>query len=156
MLVTHELRDTAGDVRAHGSKGAYVSDLTINKATLSVISGKDFLASANDLFLASADGTTWTSGATTAFNRFCSADLPAATAFLNGTNGYTGRIFLSGEEAGAEGRAFAHVLDGTDAGKVYEVASLGNLSFENVVANPFAQDKTVVASLDDTITNGQV
>ena len=156
VLVTHELRDTAGDVRAHGSKGAYVSDLTINKATLSVISGKDFLASANDLFLASADGTTWTSGATTAFNRFCSADLPAATAFLNGTNGYTGRIFLSGEEAGAEGRAFAHVLDGTDAGKVYEVASLGNLSFENVVANPFAQDKTVVASLDDTITNGQV
>ena len=156
VLVTHELRDTAGDVRAHGSKGAYVSDLTINKATLAVISGKDFLASANDLFLASADGTTWTSGATTAFNRFCSADLPAATAFLNGTNGYTGRIFLSGEEAGAEGRAFAHVLDGTDAGKVYEVASLGNLSFENVVANPFAQDKTVVASLDDTITNGQV
>jgi len=154
--VTHELRDTAGDVRAHGSKGAYVSDLTIDKASLSVISGKDFLASANDLFLASADGSTWTNGTTTAFNRFCSADLPAATAFRNGTNGYAGRIFLSGEESGAEGRAFAHVLDGTDAGKVYEVASLGNLSFENVVANPFAQDKTVVASLDDTITNGQV
>jgi phosphodiesterase/alkaline phosphatase D-like protein/2',3'-cyclic-nucleotide 2'-phosphodiesterase (5'-nucleotidase family)/sugar lactone lactonase YvrE len=156
VLVTHELRDTAGDVRAHGSKGAYVSDLTIDKASLSVISGKDFLASANDLFLASADGSTWTNGTTTAFNRFCSADLPAATAFRNGTNGYAGRIFLSGEESGAEGRAFAHVLDGTDAGKVYEVASLGNLSFENVVANPFAQDKTVVASLDDTITNGQV
>ncbi len=59
---------TAGDVRAHGSKGAYVSDLTIDKANLSVISGKDFLASANDLFLASADGTTWTSGTTTAFS----------------------------------------------------------------------------------------
>ena len=156
VLVAHELRDTAGDVRAHGSKGAYVSDLTIDKATLSVISGKDFLANANDLYLASADGTTWTNGATTAFNRFCSADLPAATAFRNGTNGYAGRIFLSGEEAGAEGRAFAHVLDGTDAGKVYEVASLGNLSFENVVANPLAQDKTVVVSLDDTSTNGQV
>ena len=156
VLVAHELRDTAGDLRAHGSKGAYVSDLTIDKATLAVISGKDFLASANDLFLASADGTTWTNGATTAFNRFCSADLPAATAFRNGTNGYDGRIFLSGEEAGAEGRAFAHVLDGTDAGKVYEVASLGNLSFENVVANPIAQDKTVVVSLDDTSTNGQV
>ncbi|MCP9907255.1 5'-nucleotidase C-terminal domain-containing protein, partial [Cyanobium sp. BA5m-21] len=156
VLVTHELRETAGDVRAHGSKGAYVSDLTIDKATLAVISGKDFLASANDLFLASADGTTWTSGTTTAFNRFCSADLAAATAFRNGTNGYAGRIFLSGEEAGAEGRAFAHVLDGTDAGKVYEVASLGNLSFENVVANPIAQDKTVVVSLDDTSTNGQV
>ena len=156
VLVNHELGNTAGDVRAHGSKGAYVSDLTIDKATLSVISGKDFLASANDLFLASTDGSTWTSGSTTAFNRFCSADLAASTAFRNGTNGYAGRIFLTGEEAGPEGRAFAHVLDGTDAGKVYELASLGNLSFENVVANPLAQDKTVVVSLDDTITNGQV
>ena len=163
VLVAHEIGTVSatdptfkGDVRAHGSKGAYVSDLTIDKATLSVISGKDFLASANDLFLASADGSSWTSGTTTAFNRFCSADLAAATAFRNGTNGYGGRIFLTGEEAGAEGRAFAHVLDGTDAGKVYEVASLGNLSFENVVANPLAQDKTVVASLDDTINNGQV
>ena len=156
VLVNHELGNTAGDVRAHGSKGAYVSDLTIDKATLSVISGKDFLASANDLFLASADGSTWTSGSTTAFNRFCSADLASSTAFRNGTNGYAGRIFLTGEEAGPEGRAFAHVLDGTDAGKVYELASLGNLSFENVVANPLAQDKTVVVSLDDTSTNGQV
>ena len=156
VLVAHEIRETTGDVRAHGSKGAYVSDLTIDKATLSVISGKDFLASANDLFLANADGTSWTSGTTTAFSRFCSADLAAATAFRNGTNGYDGRIFLTGEEAGAEGRAFAHVLDGTDAGKVYELPSLGNLSFENVVANPLAQDKTVVVSLDDTSTNGQV
>jgi len=156
VLVAHELGNTAGDVRAHGSKGAYVSDLTIDKATLSVISGKDFLASANDLFLASADGSSWTSGTTTAFARFCSADLAAATAFRNGANGYGGRIFLTGEEAGVEGRAFAHVLDGADAGKVYELPSLGNLSFENVVANPLAQDKTVVVSLDDTSTNGQV
>ena len=156
VLVAHEHGATVGDLRAHGSKGAYVSDLTIDKATLSVISGKDFLASANDLYLASSDGTSWTNGTTTAFNRFCSADLAAATAFRNGTTGYGGRIFLAGEEAGAEGRAFAHVLDGTDAGKVYELASLGNLSFENVVANPLAQDKTVVASLDDTINNGQV
>jgi 2',3'-cyclic-nucleotide 2'-phosphodiesterase (5'-nucleotidase family)/sugar lactone lactonase YvrE len=156
VLVNHELGTTSGDVRAHGSKGAYVSDLTIDKATLSVVSGKDFLASANDLFLASADGSGWTSGTSTAFSRFCSGDLPDAAAFLNGSNGYSGRIYLTGEEAGTEGRAFAHVLSGTDAGKVFELPSLGNLSFENVVANPLAQNKTVVASLDDTITNGQV
>ena len=156
VVVNHELGNTAGDVRAHGSKGAYVSDLTIDKATLSVVSGKDFLASANDLFLASADGTTWSSGTTTAFSRFCSGDLAAATAFRAGTTGYDGRIYLTGEEAGIEGRAFAHVLTGSDAGKVYELPSLGNLSFENVVANPLAQDKTVVVSLDDTSTNGQV
>ncbi|MFN9644233.1 MAG: choice-of-anchor I domain-containing protein [Cyanobacteriota bacterium] len=156
VLVNHELGITAGDVRAHGSKGAYVSDLIIDKATLAVTSGKDFLASANDLFLASADGSNWSSGTTTAFARFCSGDLPAATAFLNGGSGYDGRIYLTGEEAGAEGRAFAHVLSGSDAGKVFELPSLGNLSFENVVANPRAQEKTVVVSLDDTSTNGQV
>jgi len=66
VLVNHELGTTSGDVRAHGSKGAYVSDLTIDKATLSVVSGKDFLGSANDLFLASADGSGWTSGTSTA------------------------------------------------------------------------------------------
>ena len=156
VVVNHEFGSTAGDVRAHGSKGAYVSDLTIDKATLSVVSGKDFLASAADLYLASADGSSWSNGTTTAFNRFCSGDLAEATAFLNGTTGYDGRIYLTGEESGAEGRAFAHVLTGTEAGRVYELASLGNLSFENVVANPLAQAKTVVVSLDDTSTNGQV
>jgi hypothetical protein len=39
VLMNHELGNTAGDVRAHGSKGAYVSDLTIDKATLSVLGG---------------------------------------------------------------------------------------------------------------------
>jgi 2',3'-cyclic-nucleotide 2'-phosphodiesterase (5'-nucleotidase family) len=156
VLVAHEFGPTAGDVRSHGSKGAYVSDLTIDKASLSVLSGKDFLASANDLFLASADGSTWTNGSSTAFARFCSADLAAATAFRTDSIGYDGRLFLTGEEAGPEGRAFAHVLDGSDAGKVYELASLGNLSFENIVANPLPQDKTVVVSLDDTSNNGQV
>ena len=115
-----------------------MSDLTIDKKTLAVVSGKDFLASASDLYLASADGSSWTNGTTTAFARFCSGDLAAASAFRNGTTGYDGRIYLTGEENGPEGRAFAHVLTGSDAGKVYELASLGNLSFENVVANPLA------------------
>jgi 2',3'-cyclic-nucleotide 2'-phosphodiesterase (5'-nucleotidase family)/sugar lactone lactonase YvrE len=156
VVVNHEFGPTAGDVRAHGSKGAYVSDLTIDKATLSVVSGKDFLASANDLYLASADGTSWSNGTTTAFNRFCAGDLAAVTAFRDGVTGYDGRIYLAGEEAGPEGRAFAHVLSGSEAGRVYELPSLGNLSYENAVANPLAQAKTVVASLDDTSSNGQV
>ena len=156
VVVNHELGNSAGDVRAHGSKGAYVSDLTIDKKTLAVVSGKDFLASGSDLYMASADGSSWTNGTTTAFARFCSGDLAAASAFRSGTTGYDGRIYLTGEENGPEGRAFAHVLTGSDAGKVYELASLGNLSFENVVANPLAQAKTVVVNLDDTITNGQV
>ncbi len=156
VLVNHELGNTAGDVRAHGSKGAYVGELVIDKATLSVISGKDFLQSAANLYLASADGATWTSGATTAFNRFCSGDLAAATAFKTTTAGYDGRIYLTGEEAGAEGRAFAHILTGAEAGRVYELPALGNLSFENAVANHKEQAKTIVAALDDNTTNGQV
>ncbi|MBM5817092.1 MAG: hypothetical protein FJ083_11115, partial [Cyanobacteria bacterium K_Offshore_surface_m2_239] len=156
VLVNHEFGSTSGIARAHGSRGAYVSDLTIDKTTLAVIRGKDFLSSTNDLFLATADGSGWTSGATTAFNRFCSGDLAAPTAFRHGGSGYDGRIYLTGEESGAEGRAFAHVLTGSEAGRVYELPSLGNLSFENVVANPLAQSKTVVVSLDDTSNNGQV
>jgi len=49
IVVNHELGATAGAVRAHGSIGAYVSDLLIDKATLAVISGGDFLKSAADL-----------------------------------------------------------------------------------------------------------
>ncbi|MFM9967678.1 MAG: choice-of-anchor I family protein [Burkholderiales bacterium] len=156
VLVNHELGGTAGVVRAHGSKGAYVSELIIDKATLSVISGQDVLQSANNLYLASADGTSWSSGATTAFNRFCSGDLADMGAFKSATAGYDGRIYLTGEESGAEGRAFAHVLTGAEAGKVYELPSLGNMAFENAVANAYSGGKTVVAAMDDSSTNGQV
>ena len=40
-------------------------------------------------------------------------------------------------------------------GTAYELAFLGNLSYENAVANPYAQAKTIVAVSDDT-TPGQV
>ncbi|NBU74650.1 MAG: hypothetical protein EBS30_05465, partial [Planctomycetes bacterium] len=110
VLVNHEFGNTAGGVRAHGSTGAYVSDLTIDKATLAVVSGGDFLKSANDLYLANSAGTAWTNGTTYAFNRFCSSDLAAATAFKTATAGYDGRILLTGEESGAEGKAFAHIV----------------------------------------------
>ncbi|WP_341899481.1 alkaline phosphatase D family protein, partial [Synechococcus sp. UW140] len=156
VLVNHEFASTAGVARAHGSTGAYVSDLTIDKATLAVISGGDFLKSANDLYLANSTGTGWTNGTTYAFNRFCSADLAAATAFKTATAGYDGRIFLTGEESGAEGKAFAHIVTGAEAGRVYELPSLGNLSFENVVANPKEQVKTIAVGLDDTTVDGQV
>jgi len=43
-----------------------------------------------------------------AFNRFCSADLPALSAFYDAASGegHNGRLFMNGEEAGSEGRAF--------------------------------------------------
>src|SRR5580765_4039788 len=39
LLVNHEMGNTAGIVRAHGSKGAFVSKWIINKSNLSVVSG---------------------------------------------------------------------------------------------------------------------
>jgi hypothetical protein len=157
VLINHEIRDTVGAVRDHGSTGAYVSRLIVDKATLQVLSGEDFVGSPNDIFLATVNSgaVSWTSGTTTAFNRFCSGDLAEATAFKTGSAGYDGRIYLTGEESGAEGRALAHIVTGADAGKVFELPSLGNMSFENVVANHLAQTKTIVAATDDS-GGGQV
>lgn len=81
VLMNHELASSAGSVRAHGAKGAFVSKSIIRKGDLRVLSGEDLIqnvATWNPL-----SGTY--SGATqgVAFNRFCSADLPADRAFFN-------------------------------------------------------------------------
>ncbi|MBK8121274.1 MAG: hypothetical protein IPK39_20555 [Sulfuritalea sp.] len=46
VLMNHELGDTQGVARAHGSKGAFVSEWVINKNTLQVVSGQDLVQSA--------------------------------------------------------------------------------------------------------------
>ena len=66
--------------------------------------------------------------------------------------GYNGPLFLDGEEAGAEGRAFAHA----EGGISWELPSLGKYSFENAVANPSTGRTTVVVGTDDTSPLGQV
>lgn len=158
VFMNHELGNTLGNVRAHGSKGAFVSTWEIRKSDLGVSTGKDQIASAANVFtgVGGAGGTTWTAG-TTAFNRFCSADLPALTAFYNPTTGagYNGRIFMNGEEAGNEGRAFGHVVTGAEAGNSYQLPYLARYSWENSVAHYDTGDKTLVMGLDDS-TPGQV
>ncbi|MBG1265597.1 esterase-like activity of phytase family protein [Nostoc sp. WHI] len=151
LLMNHELGATAGAVRAHGSIGAFVSKLVINKSDLSVVSGSDLIQTVN-LW----NGSGFTQG-TTAFNRFCSADLPSVSAFYNDATGLGTdvRIFLNGEESGPESRAFGHIATGINAGTTYELPYLGKFSWENAVASPTASDKTVVAGLDDS-TGGQV
>jgi len=157
VLVNHEFGNTAGSVRDHGSVGSYVSKLIVDKATLQVKTGSDLLSSKNNLYLAdSGTGALNAPGTTTAFGRFCSGDLAAKTAFLNGVTGYDGLIYMTGEEIGAEGRAFAFVVTGSDAGKTYELSSLGNMSFENLLANPITQAKTIVAANEDSSSQGQV
>ena len=145
VLMNHEIPDGLGVQRDHGSAGAFVSKWIVNKDDLSVVSGDDL---SKKVFL-------WENGAyvdqTTVWLRLCSADLPALTAFYNAASGkgYNGRIFMDGEESGAEGRAFGHVATGPSAGSSYQLPALGRISWENSVANPSTGDRTVVAGNED-------
>ncbi|MGB8526376.1 MAG: 5'-nucleotidase C-terminal domain-containing protein [Rhodoplanes sp.] len=153
VLMNHELQPALGIVREHGSTGAFIDKLVIDKTTLAVVSAEDLV---KDVFLYDQGSGAYVEG-TTQFNRLCSADLPAISAFYNAVSGMgtQDRIFMNGEESGPEGRAFAHIVTGAEAGDSYELPWLGNFSWENAVANPFSGDKTVVVGLDDA-TPGQV
>jgi Ca2+-binding RTX toxin-like protein len=153
VLVNHELGNTAGIVRDHGSIGAFIDRLVIDKASLAVV-GSDDLMQTLQLWNDATDS--YVSG-TTAFTRFCSGDLPEVGALFNSASGLgtQARIYLTGEESGVEGRAVATLVTGSGAGTAFELPALGNLAFENVIANPLAQDKTIVALTDDG-NNGQV
>src|SRR5205085_5213216 len=92
------------------------------------------------------------------FFRFCSADLPAPTAFYNSSTGFgsTARIYLNGEESTSPGHgwALAHVATGSSKGSSYILGKFdlttdgsgltGLGSWENLLACPFSQDTTVV------------
>ncbi len=144
VVMNHELRDTVGVVRAHGAKGAFVSKWQIRKSDLKVLNGEDLIQE-----------VVVTSGTTT-INRLCSADLAAPSAYFNSNSGKgfsEGRIFLSGEESGPTGRAFAHLASGRQHGISYQLPALMTASWENLVASPFEQDKTLVAGMDDGNAN---
>jgi len=92
--------------------------------------------------------------------RFCSADLPEVGAFFNAATGKgtQQRIYMNGEEGGA-GRQIATVVTGPDAGKAYVLGKFNlntngsginaNGSWENSLASPFPQDKTIVMNNSD-------
>ncbi len=152
VLMNHEIPSGLGITRAHGANGAFVSRWIIDKSTLEVLHGEDLIQNV----------ATWNT-TTSAYNppaqsvaiaRLCSADLPAHSAFYDADSGlgYDGRLFMDGEEVGAEGRAFAHGLDGTS----YELPRLGKFSWENSLANPGTGARTVTIGLDDTNPLGQL
>ena len=174
VLANHELGNTVGTVRGHGAIGAYVSKWVFDTTTWQLISGGDLVTSPANMLMW--NGTTWAQGSFVAGTfssstpyavaRLCSADLPKVSAFYdasNGGTGYNGRIFMNGEETGAEGKAFAWIVDGAEAGKAYELPHLGKYSWENAVArsnygaNPGAANllQTVVIGTDDS-TPGEV
>ncbi|MEJ7589020.1 MAG: esterase-like activity of phytase family protein, partial [Ferruginibacter sp.] len=154
LLMNHEINNTLGVVRAHGSIGSFVSKWIINKSDLSVVSGEDLIKRVNIWNPVNSTYTEYSSlnpSPSATLSRFCSADLPAVPAFYNSATGLgtQERIFMNGEETGAEGRAFGHIATGPNAGTSYELPSLGKFSWENSVANPATGDKTVVAGMDD-------
>jgi PKD repeat protein len=148
----HEINANSAVSRAHGSAGAFVSAIRIDRTTLAVRSGYDLIRTVE----------TWNAATqvyvqgTTSFDRFCSADVPAVSAFHDPVSGLgtTERFHMNGEESGA-GRAWAHQITGVNAGVSWELPKLGKQGWENIVACPTAQVKTVVACNDDT-TPGQV
>lgn len=154
LLLNHELSSSRGIARAHGGIGAFVSKWTIDRNTLEVLAGSDLIRS---VYIWNAASAAYELGTNVVFNRFCSADLPAESAFYNQSTGLgsTTRLFMNGEEAGAEGRAFAHIVDGPNAGQSWELPWLGKFSWENSVASPYTGDATVVIGLDDS-SPGQV
>lgn len=140
VLMNHEFGSNAGIPRAHGAKGSFVSTWRIDPASLKVLAGQDLIKNA---VLKTGPKE---------LGRMCSADLPAVSAFYNPATGRgtTTRIFMNGEENGPTGRALAHVATGPEAGTSYELTSMKQASWENVLASPFAQDQTVLIGLDDT------
>ncbi len=156
LLMNHELSGgnpaaappvaAKGTARAHGSAGSFVSRWIINKSTLVVQSIQDQIPDAAHVF--TWNGTAYVAGTTT-FSRFCSADLAAASAYLNGGKGTTARLFMNGEEDGNFGRLWAHVASGVNVGNSYQLPRLGRFESENSVACPKAQDKTIVMAQND-------
>jgi hypothetical protein len=158
ILSNHELGATQGIMRAHGSAGAFVSrwEMTPGK---SVLSGRDHNTAPLDVYSFNRLTNTWNAG-TFAWERFCSADLPPQSAFQFGGLGTAARILLNGEEirppgSARHGYAWAHLVSGAGLNQTWELPHLGQCSFENVVASPFPQPKTIVMCLDDSsaVTN---
>jgi hypothetical protein len=157
VVMNHEIGNTSGVIRAHGSKGAFVSKWIIKKSDLSVVSGSDLIKTVKLWNGSSYSTYNAATPLPAGLSRFCSADLPAVSAYYNAATGKgtTERIFMNGEENGNEGRGFAHIVTGPNGGTSYELPYLGKFSYENAVANPATGDKTVVAGTDDA-TPGQV
>jgi hypothetical protein len=156
VLMNHEIPTPSGVAHTHNASlgaagnGAFVSRWVVDSQTLQVLSGEDLIKSVYRW-----NGTTSQfepmTGTALNFSRFCSADLADPSAFFDAASGKgsTARIYMNGEETGTEGRNFAHVVTGPDAGKSYELPWLGKFAPENTLAKPGYGVKTAVAGLDD-------
>lgn len=154
ILMNHEIAADKGSLRLHGEKGAFVSRWTLDLATLKITAGEDLVHFVN---LWNPNAPTASQQPAHAFNRLCSADLAATSAFYDAASGkgFNGRLLMNGEEDKSGGRVFAHVLTGPETGVAYELPHFGKAAWENAVASPHSGASTVVIALDDS-AGGQV
>ncbi len=156
LLMNHELSSGSGAVHDHGATGAFISRWVIDKQTLGVISGSDLIQRV--FSWNSATQSSDPSSSALALSRFCSGDLAAPSAYFHDGMGSTQQIYLTGEEGGS-GRALATVATGPTAGDGYILGKFspgtngsglpGTASWENLLANPLGQQKTVVIGNND-------
>lgn len=169
VLMNHEIpteKNTnipLGIKRTHGGKGAFISAWIIEKRSMKVISGSDLM---KNIYQQNSRTGAWLTvpesgslGQTNSFARFCSADLAATSAFFNKASGQgtRHRIYLNGEEdSPTYQRGLAHVVTGPQKGFSYVLPwTIGaNGAWENLLANPYSGDKTVVIGNADGGSNG--
>jgi hypothetical protein len=168
VLIEHEITESSGVVRRHGSTGTFICEMIVDKQTLAVISARDLIETFIDL---NGVERNVANSNPLRLGRFCSGDLPAVSAFYNAATGLgtQDRIYMCGEEGPATGYAVASMVTGSEKGRAYLLRAFnvstngsgltGVGAWENCVANPFAQDTTIVASTSDggaSIMNNRV
>lgn len=158
VLIEHEITETSGVIRRHGATGTFICEMIVDKQTLAVISAQDLIETFIDL---NGVERNVANSNPLRLGRFCSGDLPAVSAFYNAASGLgtQDRIFMCGEEGPASGYAVASLVSGTEKGRAYVLPAFNMTTngsgltavgaWENCVANPFAQDMTIVASTSD-------
>ena len=147
VLVVHQLASSSGLLRDYGGTGSFIDRLVIDKATLQITFADDLIHS----MMRWSDSKDIHFAGVSRLSKLTSADLGGPDSFHNPASGLgtDARILLSVEESGTEGRVFATIVSGPGAGVIWDLPFLGNATWETAVANPLAQDRTVVAISDD-------
>ena len=164
VILTHELRYNHGKARKHAGSGAFISRWRFDtscwqggRGALHLQWGEDLIGAGGVHYWDHARNTYRTSE-NVPLERLCSADLPAVSALhhkdADGEWGTKERLFLGGEETHTRykpvfGRALAHVVTGPNTGHTWELPRLGRGSWENVLACPVSQRKTIAILPDD-------
>ncbi|MBL4701081.1 MAG: DUF839 domain-containing protein [Phycisphaeraceae bacterium] len=149
LLVNHENGKNKGIERAHGARGAFISKWTIDIATTRVIHGEDLVKRVVNW---DRDAMQYKLPGSKDFISFCSATLMPNNAFYDPTTkrGTRAMLYFNGEEVNKHGYAYAHVVDGPEAGTSYELPRFSRAAWENIVPHPAIGLQTMIIGLDDS------